>query len=514
MNKIYFGDNLEILKTLGNESVDLIYIDPPFNTGKTQKLTSIKTVKSTNGDRKGFLGNSYQSIELGTKSYNDSLDGNVSLSPSEADIYQYLMPEISIYFIEEFLRPRLEEAHRILKPTGSLYFHIDYREVHYCKILLDKIFGRGSFINEIIWAYDYGGKSRSKWPTKHDNILFYAKDPQNYIWNTNNTDRIPYMAPGLVGPKKAKLGKMPTDTWWYEYVGGKRPTDTWWHTIVGTNSKERLGYPTQKPIKIIERIIKTSTMEGNIVLDFFAGSGTVGQGCFNLDREFILIDNNIEAMEVMAKRFVDYSNIDWINFDPKSIITKSRQADFYDDLVLEKNLDIKYSEAFQKLASDSIYIRSRLQDQNDQWKDSPFEWVLQLAARTKSKLGKHLVKSYLTENGFHVEETKIKSGVGLVVNNKVVSIKFSTLWISGLYRFQQIRNSGYDYLLCFGLSPSDAHCYVFKREYVLAHAKEQHKVARGAEHWISIDPQNPDPWSKGCGGTIDDAIKIIRTTLK
>ncbi len=514
MNKIFFGDNLKILKSLQSESIDLIYIDPPFNTGKTQKLTSIKTIKSEDGDRKGFSGNSYKSITLGTKSYDDTIDGDVSLSPNELESFQLVMPDTHIYYIEGFLRPRLEEAYRILKPTGSLYFHIDYREVHYCKILLDNIFGRDSFINEIIWAYDYGGKSRTKWPAKHDNILFYAKNPKNYIWNINEIDRIPYMAPGLVGPEKAKKGKLPTDTWWYEYVGGKRPTDTWWHTIVGTNSRERLGYPTQKPVKIIERIIKSSTMEGDVVLDFFAGSGTVGQGCLNLDREFVLIDNNLEAMDVMAQRFAEYSNIDWIYYIPLNANSNHTKTNFLQDFDLNNSIDVELSVAFKELAIKSNYIRAKLQVQNDQWKNSPFEWVQQLPARTKSKLGKHLVTTYLSSNGFIVEETNNISGVGLLINNSIVSIKFSSLWDRGYYKFQQIRSSGYDYLLCFGLAPYDAHCYIFEREHVLSHAKVQHKGTKGDEYWISIDPLNPPSWAIGHGGSIDDAIDIIRGTLK
>ncbi len=285
-NQIYFSDNLPILQSLSSDSVDLIYIDPPFNTGKTQARTRIKTVRSSEpiegspGDRTGFGGNRYATVKIGSQSYGDLFD-------------DYLA----------FLEPRLIEAYRILKPHGSLYFHIDYREVHYCKLLLDCIFGRESFLNEIIWAYDYGGKSKSKWPPKHDNILFYAKDPRQYTFNVAEIDREPYMAPGLVGPEKAARGKLPTDTWWY--------------TIVGTNSKERNGYPTQKPLGVINRILRASTNPGDRVIDFFAGSGTVGESCVNLGREFILIDNNPTALEVMAKRFAGYPAIEWVNFDPE-----------------------------------------------------------------------------------------------------------------------------------------------------------------------------------------------------
>jgi site-specific DNA-methyltransferase (adenine-specific) len=276
-NQIYFGDNLPILQSFPGASVDLIYIDPPFNTGKIQERTQIGSIQSDQGDRRGFGGKRYETIKIGTKGYLDLFD-------------DYLA----------FIEPRLVESHRILKPEGSLYFHIDYREVHYCKILLDAIFGRQCFLNEIIWAYDYGGRSKKKWPPKHDNILWYAKDPKNYTFNLDEIERIPYMAPGLVGAEKA--------------VRGKLPTDTWWHTIVPTNGKEKTGYPTQKPLGILRRIVKASSNPGDRVLDFFAGSGTTGEVCSELNRSFTMIDNNPQALETMKKRFANYKNIDWINW--------------------------------------------------------------------------------------------------------------------------------------------------------------------------------------------------------
>lgn len=272
MNKVIFADNLEVLRAMPAESVSLIYIDPPFNTGKVQSRKQLKTVRDALGDRIGFKGQTYRTTVLGEKSYGDTFDDYLG-----------------------FLEPRLREAYRILTLNGSIYFHIDYREVHYCKILLDSIFGRSSFLNEIIWAYDYGARSKNKWPAKHDNILWYAKDPENYIFNYNELDRIPYMAPGLVGPEKAALGKT--------------PTDTWWHTIVSPNGKEKTGYPTQKPLGVIRRIILASSRPKDTVMDFFAGSGTFGEAALELGREFILIDSNPEAVEVMKKRFAKRSNV-------------------------------------------------------------------------------------------------------------------------------------------------------------------------------------------------------------
>ncbi|MBG0770529.1 MAG: site-specific DNA-methyltransferase [Anaerolineaceae bacterium] len=280
-NKIIFGDNLSVLKDLPDESVDLIYIDPPFNTGKEQSRKQIRVEKDENGDRVGFGGNRYQTEVIGERAYRDYFDDYLG-----------------------FLEPRLLEAYRILKSTGSLYFHIDYREVHYCKILLDEIFGRESFLNEIIWAYDFGGRSKTRWPAKHDNILYYVKDPTHYTFNHDEVDRIPYMAPGLVGREKAERGKF--------------PTDTWWHTIVGTNSNEKTGYPTQKPVGVLKRIVTASSNPGDLVLDFFAGSGTVGEVCLELGRRFILVDNNPQAIAVMQKRFSDADSVEWVGEQPHS----------------------------------------------------------------------------------------------------------------------------------------------------------------------------------------------------
>lgn len=269
---IVHGDNGVILPQLPAESVDLIYIDPPFNTGRSQARTQLRTTRDPEGDRTGFQGARYRTERIASESYADSFDDYMG-----------------------FLEPRLREAHRLLKPTGSFYFHIDYREVHYCKVLIDTIFGRSAFLNEIIWAYDYGARTKKRWPAKHDNILLYAKDPARYHFDTSEVDRIPYMAPGLVGPEKAARGKL--------------PTDTWWHTIVSPTGKEKLGYPTQKPIGILERIVRASCPKGGLVLDFFAGSGTTGAAALRAERRFLLIDRHVPALKVMKRRFREEAGV-------------------------------------------------------------------------------------------------------------------------------------------------------------------------------------------------------------
>jgi site-specific DNA-methyltransferase (adenine-specific) len=266
IGRIVLADNLTVLASLPDDSIDLVYVDPPFNTGKRQTLRRLRTVADPDGgDRTGFGGRRYRTIELGSASYLDVHD-------------DYL----------DFLEPRLVEIRRVLRPTGSLYLHLDYREVHYAKVLCDAVFGRDCFLNEVIWAYDYGARTKRRWPAKHDNILVYVKDPKGYFFDAEAVERIPYMAPGLVGPVKAARGKL--------------PTDTWWQTIVPPGGVERTGYPTQKPVAVLRRIVSASCPVGGLVADFFAGSGTDGAAALELGRRFLLVDSNPDAVTVMARR--------------------------------------------------------------------------------------------------------------------------------------------------------------------------------------------------------------------
>jgi site-specific DNA-methyltransferase (adenine-specific) len=264
INEVINGENLAALKSMADESFQLIYIDPPFNTGRSQVRTNRSSISSTTGNL-GFQGKRYEQVVKSVLSYDDDF----------ADYWA-------------FLEPRLIEAYRLLNETGTIYLHLDYREAHYAKVLMDALFGRECFLNEIIWAYDYGGKSKSRWPAKHDTILVYVKNPTKYFFDSATVDREPYMAPGLVTPEKVARGKL--------------PTDVWWHTIVSPTGKEKTGYPTQKPLGILRRIISASSRPGDRVLDFFAGSGTTAQAAFELKRKFVVVDQNPESIEVITSR--------------------------------------------------------------------------------------------------------------------------------------------------------------------------------------------------------------------
>jgi site-specific DNA-methyltransferase (adenine-specific) len=264
-NTLYFGDNLAVLRSIPDSCVQLVYIDPPFNTGREQQRSKVTTKRNNEGNRIGFKGERYETVKSTVLSYDD---------------------QFANYW--EFLEPRIEQAFRVLNNSGTIYLHLDYREAHYAKVLLDALFGPDCFLNEIIWAYDYGGKSKSRWPAKHDTILVYVKDPKSYYFNSEEVDREPYMAPGLVTPEKIEKGKL--------------PTDVWWHTIVSPTGKEKTGYPTQKPVGILRRIIQASSKPGDVVLDFFAGSGTTGFVAHELGRRFILVDQNPESIQVIKDR--------------------------------------------------------------------------------------------------------------------------------------------------------------------------------------------------------------------
>lgn len=296
-NRVYLGDNLPILRALPDEAFQVIYIDPPFNTGKVQRRQSLKTRRIESGGAAGADAGATDAGEAtagrGAAGGEESASAGSSRVGFKGLTYEAIKGRVFEYndsFADYwgFLEPRLVEARRLLRQSGTLYLHLDYREAHYAKVLLDAIFGRECFLNEIIWAYDYGARSKRKWPAKHDTILVYVKDARKYYFDAAQVDREPYMAPGLVSAEKAARGKL--------------PTDVWWHTIVSPTGREKTGYATQKPLGILRRIIGASTREGDWVLDFFAGSGTTGAAAAELGRRFVLIDQNPDAIEVMRGR--------------------------------------------------------------------------------------------------------------------------------------------------------------------------------------------------------------------
>jgi site-specific DNA-methyltransferase (adenine-specific) len=264
-DEVIEGESLAVLPRFSDASFQLVYLDPPFNTGAPQTRRTLRTVSDADGDRTGYGRRRYRTRLLDRSSFRDSFDDYLG-----------------------FLEPHLLEVRRLLRDSGTLYLHLDYREAHYCKVLLDEVFGPECFLNEIIWAYDYGGRSRHRWPAKHDTILVYVRDPKGYAFHGDAVDREPYMAPGLVTAEKAARGKL--------------PTDVWWHTIVPTTGAEKTGYPTQKPEGIVRRMVQASTAPGDWCLDFFAGSGTLGAVARRLGRRFVLVDSNPEAIRVTRKR--------------------------------------------------------------------------------------------------------------------------------------------------------------------------------------------------------------------
>lgn len=259
------GDALDVLRRLPDGCAGLVYADPPFNTGRARRGLRYRVTGDADGERRGYAGRSYRQEIAHGPEYRDSFDSYI-----------------------EWLRPLLTETSRVMAPHASLHLHVDPRESHYCKVLLDEVFGRACFLNEIIWAYDFGARTRRRWAPKHDVILVYVKDPRRYHFDIDASDRLPYLAPRLQTPERL--------------ARGKTPTDVWWQTIVGTTAKERTGYPTQKPLAILRRIVAVSSRPGDLVLDWCAGSGTTGAAAHELGRRFLLVDSSADAVAVMRSR--------------------------------------------------------------------------------------------------------------------------------------------------------------------------------------------------------------------
>ena len=473
VRKVIFADNLEVLSSMPDEGVDLIYVDPPFNTGRVQERRSLKTVRDEDGgDRVGFQGKRYRTVEVGSTAYPDAFDDYLS-----------------------FLEPRFREARRVLKSNGSFFLHVDYREVHYCKVLLDEVFGRESFINEIVWAYDYGGRSKSRWPAKHDNILWYAKDPEDYTFNYEVVDRIPYMAPGLVSPEKA--------------ARGKTPTDVWWHTIVPTNGKEKTGYPTQKPLGIIERIVRVHSNQGDVVLDFFAGSGTTGEAAAKLGRGFILVDDNAEAIRVMEERLAGYdvelegcrNMFVGTYIEQEVILTVNHHAQGNDMDLLER-------------LADSLH--ENYPDIEDPiWSNSSFAWIRERSPSQMGSICKQLIAGFLNQRGFDVSRAPGR-GADWQIDGIRAAVKSSTLWEGGSYKFQQLRDQNYRIAICLGISPFNAHCWVIPKDFIMANWGDpeyfpiQHSGREGVDTvWLTVDLENVQPWLSQFGGTLSEAAQVL-----
>ncbi|MDQ3033615.1 MAG: site-specific DNA-methyltransferase [Myxococcota bacterium] len=272
LRRVVHGDSLAAIATLPDACARMIYVDPPFNTGRTQQRARVRVTRDEAGERVGFAGARYRATSLGK--------GASYVDRREDEYVPWLLA-------------RLEASLRCLTADGSLFVHLDARESHYVKVALDGLLGRSSFINEIVWAYDYGARTRRRWPAKHDVILWYARDPQRYVFDYDAIDRIPYLAPQLVGPEKA--------------ARGKTPTDVWWNTIVPTNGREKTGYPTQKPLAILERLVRVHSAPGDVVLDFFAGSGTTGEAAARHERGFVMVDSSRDAIATMRARLAAWS---------------------------------------------------------------------------------------------------------------------------------------------------------------------------------------------------------------
>jgi DNA modification methylase len=273
-DRLIHADNLAVTGGLADGAVDLIYIDPPFGTGTVRRGGARGT-----GLLQGETPHHYRDV------------------PDD--------PERFVTWIE----PRLIESRRVLAPHGSLFVHLDYRAVHYVKVALDRIFGRPRFINEIIWCYSVGGKSRNMFGRKHDTILWYARTADHAFFpdavrvprKGGSHMRVVRTAEGALVQEKTdrRTGKV----YRYPVAAGKVPED-WWTDIeiLNQSDRERTGWPTQKPERLLERILCAASAEGALVADWFCGSGTTAIAAQRLDRRFLIADCAAEAVACARDR--------------------------------------------------------------------------------------------------------------------------------------------------------------------------------------------------------------------
>lgn len=246
-NVVYLSEASRLMSELSEGSIDLIYADPPFGTNNRQRS--------------------------GDLSYSDSFDDYV-----------------------QFIKEHAAHLQRVLNDSGTAYVHLDYRWVHYAKVELDLTFGRENFLGEIVWSYNFGGRGKNFFAKKHDTILVYAKQKGHHVFNYDDIDRIPYKAPEMqyVGRSREEAER--------RIAAGQVPTDVWDIPIIGTNSRERVGYPTQKPTSLIRRIVVASSPVGGVVLDPFCGSGTTAIVAASVGRRFIVCDKSEDAVRVTGER--------------------------------------------------------------------------------------------------------------------------------------------------------------------------------------------------------------------
>ena len=310
MNKLYFGDNLDILREhIKDESVDLIYLDPPFNSNANYNVL-FKTPKGHESAAQiEAFEDTWHWNEQAEREFGELVRcGNTDVSEMIQALRRFLGENDMMAYLT-MMANRLLELHRALKPTGSLYLHCDPTASHYLKIVLDGVFGKGNLRNEIIWSYKKWAVAESKFSRNHDVVLYYAKDDDLAPFNIQFQPRAASTLKRF-GNKKIVSGhddegkRTPSQTLDEESEGVKM-SDVWEIPIIAPSSNERMGYPTQKPLALLERIIKASSNEGDVVLDPFCGCGTAVHAAQKLSRQWLGIDITHLAVSLIEKRMKD-----------------------------------------------------------------------------------------------------------------------------------------------------------------------------------------------------------------
>lgn len=307
--QLFYGDNLDVLRKnkIKDETIDLCYIDPPFNSKRNYFQIYNNLGKEDLAQAQAFIDTWSWSSSYTMKAYDDLKKGYEGKFTTKTidliDGLHRVLGEGSLLAYLVNMTVRIVEIHRVLKPTGSFYLHCDPTASHYLKIILDTIFcGQGGiFLNEIIWCYRGGGSPKRDFGRRHDVIFRYAKSDQYYF--NSEAIRIPYQAEGINRTDDAMWGKHKgTNKVYRPHPSGKIPEDWWLINTLNANDPERLGYPTQKPEALLERIIQASSKEGDTILDAFCGCGTTIAVAEKFNRNWIGIDITYQSIGVVLRR--------------------------------------------------------------------------------------------------------------------------------------------------------------------------------------------------------------------
>ncbi len=425
-NQLFYGDNLDILRRIEKDSVDLSYIDPPFNSKRNYNQIYMNVGQEDRAQAQAFV-DTWSWSSRSNKEIDELVNNYRGLYTERTknliNGLEKVLERNSLFAYLVSMTLRIAEIQRVLKPTGCFYLHCDPTASHYLKLICDSIFcpKGGDFINEIIWCYRGGGSSKTDFGKRHDVIFRYSKSKE-YKFNADNI-RIPYQAEGIGRTDDAMWGKHKgTDKVYKPNPLGKVPEDWWTMNILNANDPERQGYPTQKPERLLERIIQASTDEGDVVLDAYCGCGTTIAVAQRIKRKWIGIDITYHSISLILKRLSD-------SFGDKvleSITLSGVPKDFESAEALANKKDDRVRKEFEKWCV-LTYSDNRAAINDKKGKDFGIDGTASISDRINGEIMQMPI-IFSVKSDKHPKPSYIRDLIGVMAREKAVLGYFITLY--------------------------------------------------------------------------------------